>query len=265
MFVTLKSLLHTLLLPPGGPLLLAGAGLWLLLRRRASDAARKAGVALAVAGLATLWLLSTLVVADALARLAEHYPPLDLSRPVRGQAIVILGGGTARMAPEYGGPAAGFELLERVSYGAYVARHTGLPVLVSGSANEALAMSAVLARDFGIRTRWVDGQSGDTFENARFSARLLKADGITRIVLVTSSTHEWRAAQEFMSAGLSVEPAPAHVLAPPPVHPLIDYLPTPRGLARSTEGMYEILGNVVRQLLAATHLRRHDAEEPPPS
>ena len=37
-------------------------------------------------------------------------------------------------APEYGGPAAGPGLLERLSYGAYVARRTGLPVLVSGTA-----------------------------------------------------------------------------------------------------------------------------------
>ena len=263
MFVTLKSFLHTLLLPPGGPLLLAGAGLWLLLRGRAGHTARKAGVALAVTGLVTLWLLSTLVVADALARLAEHYPALDLSRPVRGQAIVILGGETARMAPEYGGPAVGFELLDRISYGAYVARRTGLPVLVSGGANEALAMSTVLARDFGIRARWVEGASRDTFDNARFSARLLKADRIARIVLVTSSSHEWRAAQEFMSIGLAVEPAPAHVLAPPPQRPLIDYVPTARGLTRSTEAAYEILGDVVRRLLVATHLRRHDAEPPP--
>jgi len=259
MFVALKAFLHTLLLPPGGPLLLAGAGICLLLRRRASDTARKAGMALVVTGVAALWLLSTLVVADPLARLAEHYSPLDLSRPVRGQAIVILGGGTARMAPEYGGPAAGFELLERLSYGAYVARRTGLPVLVSGTANEAVAMSTVLARDFGIRVRWVESQSRDTFENARFSARLLRADGVTGIVLVTSSSHEWRAAQEFMSAGLAVEPAPAHVLAPPPQRPAMDYVPTPLALARSTEAIYEILGEAVRRVLAATHLRRHDA------
>jgi uncharacterized SAM-binding protein YcdF (DUF218 family) len=263
MFVALKSLLHTLLLPPGGPLLLAAAGLWLMLRRRASPGARRAGMAVIVTGVVALWLLSTLVVADPLARLAEHYPALDLSRPVQGQAIVILGGSTARFAPEYAGPAAGFELLERVTYGGYVARRTGLPVLVSGSANETLAMSAQLARDFGIRARWVEGESRDTFENARFSARLLRADGIARVVLVTSSCHEWRAAQEFMSAGLAVEPAPVHVLAPPAHRPVTDYLPTLLGLTRSTEAIYEILGDAVRRLLAVTHLRRHDSEPPP--
>jgi len=256
MFVTMKMVLGTLLLPPGGLVLLAGAGLWLVARGRADGGARKAGWTLVVAGLAALWLLATPVVADALTRLAERYPPLDLTRPVRGQAIVILGGATERTAPEYGGPAAGLELLERVSYGAYVARRTGLPVLASGTAREAAAMRETLARDFGITARWVDGESRDTFDNARFSARLLEAEHIERVVLVTSAYHEQRAAQEFTSAGLTVEPAPVHVWAPRPRGPR-DYLPEPLGLLRSTEALHEIVGNLARPLLAATHLRRH--------
>ncbi len=258
MFVTLKMLLGTLLLPPAGPLLLAGAGLWLLARRRTGAGGAQAGWALAVTGLVALWLLSTPLIADVLTRLAERYPPLDLTRPVRGQAIVILGGGSARTAPEYGGPAAGLELLERVSYGAYLARRTELPVLVSGSAREALAMRATLSRDFGITARWVNGESRDTFDDARLSARLLRADGVERIVLVTSSNHEWRAAHEFMSTGLAVEPAPVHVWGPRP-HELKDYLPDGAGLLQSGEALHEIVGNVARPLLAATHLRRHAA------
>jgi len=258
MFITLKLVLRTLLLPPAGPLLLAGFGCWLLARRQTGAAARKAALALITVSLATLWVLSTPVAADALTRLAERYPALDLTRPLRAQAIVILGGGTERLAPEYGGPAAGLELLERVSYGAYVARRTGLPVLVSGSPREALAMRATLARDFGITARWVDGESRDTFDDAQFSARLLRADGVERIVLVTTGTHEWRAAQEFSSAGLAVEPAPVHVWAPHP-RGVADYLPQPVALLRSTEAVYEIFGNVVRQLLAVTHVRVHRA------
>jgi uncharacterized SAM-binding protein YcdF (DUF218 family) len=256
MFITLKFLLRTLVLPPASPLVLAALGVWLLARRRTGDAGRRAGLALALASLAALWALATPVVADALTRLAQRYAALGPGAPVRGQAIVILSGGAERMAPEYGGWAVGLEALERVSYGAYVARRTGLPVLVSGSAREALAMRATLARDFGITARWVNGESRDTFDDAQLSARLLKADGIARIVLVTSATHEWRAAKEFESAGLAVEPAPVHVWAPQP-RELRDYLPDAVALLQSREALYEILGNPVRQLLAATHLRRH--------
>lgn len=255
MFITLKFVLRSLVLPPAGLVLLAGLGTWLLARRRTGEAAHKAALALVFASLATLWLLSTPVVAETLTRLAEHYPALDPAAPVRAEAIVILGGGTVRTAPEYGGPAVGLATLERVSYGAYVARRTGLPVLVSGNAREAAAMRATLARNFGITARWVDGQSRDTFDNAQLSARLLKADGVRRVALVTTATHEWRAAQEFESAGLAVEPAPVGVWAPRP-RELEDYLPNAVGLLRSREAIYEILGDAVRRVLAVTHLRR---------
>ena len=82
-----KTVLRNLILPPTGPLLLAIIGL-LLLRRRP----RLARGLLAL-GLGSLWLLSLPFVADALTRLTEHYPPLDLAQPTQAQAIVILGGG----------------------------------------------------------------------------------------------------------------------------------------------------------------------------
>jgi uncharacterized SAM-binding protein YcdF (DUF218 family) len=256
MFFLLKRLSKTLLLPPAGPLLLAALGVWLVLRRGAGPAARRAGWLCILTGLATLWVLATPVVADALTRIAERYPALDPAQPLRAQAIVILAGGEARTAPEYGAPAAGFELLERVSYGGYLAHRTGLPVLVSGSAREALAMRAVLGRDFGVEPRWVVSDSRDTFTDAQLSAQLLRPDGIARVVLVTSSYHEWRAAHEFMSTGLEVVPAPVHVWAPRPREPS-DYLPEPFALLRSTEALNEVLGDAIRQLFAVTHLRRH--------
>jgi uncharacterized SAM-binding protein YcdF (DUF218 family) len=254
MFITVKTLLKTLVLPPAGLLILAFVGLWLL--RRRGGAAARIGLVLLVGALAALWLLATPAVGEALSRMAERYPALDLSRPVRAQAIVILGGGEAVAdAPEYGGPAAGLELLERVSYGAFLARRTRLPVLVSGSAREALAMRTVLARDFMVEARWVDDQSRDTFDDARYSARLLRADGVRRILLVTSASHEWRAAHEFASAGLEVDPAPVHVWTRTE-HGMTYYLPGSVALLRSGEALYELLGDAVRRLLAATHLRR---------
>lgn len=258
MLIALKSLLHTLLLPPGGPLLLAAAGALLIRRRRA--AARRSGWALLIAGLATLWLLATPLVADGLTRLAQRYPPLDLGETAHAQAIVILGGAAARdVAPEYGGmPAAAAGLLERITYGAFVAQRTGLPLLVSGEEYEVLAMRDSLARSFHIETRWLEAQSHDTFQNALFSARMLKAAGVSRIILVTDGDHEWRAAHEFASAGLSVVPAPTGVWAPPLHHPHspLRYLPNPAALEHSTAAIYELLGDLARRTLALLGLRR---------
>jgi uncharacterized SAM-binding protein YcdF (DUF218 family) len=253
MFVTLKTLLHTLLLPPGGPLLLAFAGA-ALIGRSTTHRARRSGWILLLSGLGSLWLLSTPVVADALVRAAQRCPPLDLTRLPAAQAIVILGGAAPRAdAPEYGHqPAIELTLLERVNYGALIARRSGLPVLVSGTPTEALAMSASLARDFQTPTQWVENNSRDTFENARFSARILQPLGIRHIVLVTDAMHEWRALQEFTSAGFSVVAAPVglYVSRPP------RFTPSATALARSSAALYEMLGNVARVVLASLHLRR---------
>lgn len=258
MLVALKALLHTLLLPPGGPLLLAAAGA--LLVGRGGVRTRRSGWALLIAGLATLWVLATPLVAEGLTRLVQRYPPLDLSQPVHAQAIVILGGAASRdKAPEYGDrPAAAAGLLERITYGAYVSQHTGLPVLVSGEEYEVLAMRDSLARNFHIEARWIEGQSHDTFQNAMFSARMLKGAGVRRIVLVTDGDHEWRAVHEFESAGLTVVPAPESVWAPPLHHPHspLRYLPNPAALEHSTAAIYELLGNAARVTFAALHLRR---------
>jgi uncharacterized SAM-binding protein YcdF (DUF218 family) len=248
----LKMVLRTLILPPAGPLLLALAGM-LLLRRRAVLAR-----ILLILGLGSLWLLSTPIVSDALTRLVEYYPPLDMHRAAEAQAIVILGGGGQRtFAPEYQGPAAEPGLLERLSYGAYVAHGTGLPVLVTGFKVEATAMRATLQRNFGIDAHWVDDQAFDTFQNARNSARILKAEGIQTIVLVTRASHMRRSVHEFTAAGLEVVPAPAGMLAKRD-DGVTRYLPGLDALTRSHAAVYELLGEPVRAFLSATHLRRQE-------
>ena len=118
--IHLKTLLKNLILPPAGPLLLALLGFVLLKVRPLL-----ARICL-IAGLASLWLLSTPIVSDALTGLVELYPPIDLRQAADAQAIVILGGGTRRHAIEYGGDTLGRLTLERVRYGARVARQTGL-------------------------------------------------------------------------------------------------------------------------------------------
>jgi uncharacterized SAM-binding protein YcdF (DUF218 family) len=247
----LKTLLKELILPPASPLILALLGLLLLKARP-----RLARIFIAF-GLATLWLLSTPIVADALTAVVELYPPVDLRQAANAQAIVILGGGGERaLAPEYQGPAAEPFMLERLSYGAYLAKKTGLPILVTGFSLEARAMHDTLQRNFGVETRWVDDQAYDTFQNARNSARVLTAANVHRIILVTHATHMRRSVREFTDAGFDVVPAPAGMLAVRDFG-VLQYFPNPDALLRSHMAIYELIGEPVRILLSASHLRRH--------
>lgn len=251
MVLRLKTLLKSVLLPPTGPLLLAVAGVFLIDRRP-----RLARVCL-ILGLGSLWLLATPVVSDALTGLAERYPPLDLRAAAAAQAIVVLGGGGQRgFAPEYGGPAADPLLLERLSYGAYLSRKTGLPILVTGNGIEAEAMRDTLQRNFGIEPRWIDDKAYDTFENARNAVQLLKADAVQSIVLVTRASHMRRSVAEFSAAGVTVAPAPVGMLAVRDFG-VMRYLPNADALLRACAAVNELLGEPMRVFLAAAHLRRH--------
>jgi uncharacterized SAM-binding protein YcdF (DUF218 family) len=252
MFVLhLKSLLRDLLLPPAGPLLLAMLGLWLWSRR---PRLARGLIALAVA---SLWLLSTPLIADAISRWAQAYAPFDWTRPSGAQAIVIIGGGGFRVwAPEYGSAAADPVLLERLAYGAFLARRTQLPILVSGFQSEAEAMRETLRHNFDIEPRWVDDQAYDTFQNARNAVRILRAQGIDRVLLITRGAHMLRSVHEFTAAGAQVIAAPVG-LPGPQILTSATLLPHPDALLQSYAALYELLGEPVRAFLAATHLRRH--------
>jgi len=238
----LKQLLKNLVLPPTSPLIVAIAGwAWASTTRR-----RLAPLALCAAGLAMLWALSTPIIADELIRSAEPYPPLDLAKPVDAQAIVILGGGARAHAPEYGGrPAPNSTTLQRIVYGAVVARRTGLPVLVTGSPAEAVAMGSFLEQDLAVTPRWVETHSRDTEQNAAHSAAILERAGVHKIVLVTSSEHMARALEDFRYDGLEVVPAPAEMWTRRDQGMLV-WVPNADALVRSHRALYEFLGRFVQ-------------------
>jgi uncharacterized SAM-binding protein YcdF (DUF218 family) len=241
--IWIKTILKALLLPPAGPLLVALAGivLWGRLPR--------VGRGLAAFGVASLLLLSTPAIAWLLLRAVEAAPPLDLEKAKAAEAIVILGGGTRRNAPEYGGDTLARLTLERVRYGARVARITALPVLVTGGAfdggvPEGLLMRDALQAEFGIDVRWTETASRNTRENAMASAKILTASGVKRIVLVAHSFDMRRAVAEFVRAGIEVVPAPT-VIPPERLDRATDFLPSMGALQASYYALYEILANTV--------------------
>jgi uncharacterized SAM-binding protein YcdF (DUF218 family) len=175
-----------------------------------------------------------------------------LRRAQDAQAVVILGGGLRHETLEYGGDTLGSLTLDRVRYGARVARQTGLPVLVTGgsiagSAAEADVMASALEREFGVAVRWRETDSVNTHENAQRSAAILKPAGVSRVLLVSHGFDVPRARAEFEAAGIQVIPAPTHV----PVfaiESLRDFLPSAAALYGSYYACYELLANAARAL-----------------
>jgi uncharacterized SAM-binding protein YcdF (DUF218 family) len=238
-----KNLLGSALLPPlNGLLLLVLAFLCRARRGLAWGLATVAVLLLTVLSLKPVgqWLLAPLEAE------AGFQPPTAQQLKGAG-AIVILGGGRYRNAPEYGEDTVTAEALARLRYGALLARRSGLPVLVSGGKpdggglSEAEAMARVFEREWGLRVRWRESGSGDTADNARESARLLQAAGVRRVVLVSHAYHLPRARRMFERAGLTVVPAATSYFSRRPLAPQ-DWLPQAEGMRWVRLALHEWIG-----------------------
>lgn len=205
--MTLNYALSYLVLPPTSLFAASLLGLLLLKRRRGL------AIALIAASQVLLLALSLPVVANALARSLEP-PPVSAAQLKGAQAIVILGGGRNRGAPEWGGETLKTTTLQRVRYGARLGRETGLPIYVTGGKPDGGAhaegslMRDALVREFNVPVRWVDTDADTTAENAKMAARDLKPAGVRRVALVTDAIHMPRSRRAFEGVGFEVIACP---------------------------------------------------------
>jgi uncharacterized SAM-binding protein YcdF (DUF218 family) len=248
----LNAIPRDAILPPSSLFLLIAVGL--LLWRRWP----RTGRTIAGAGLAALLVLSTPAGAELfVAPLEGMTTALRAPERAGAQAIVVLAAGRLRYAPEYGGrDIPDYIALARVRYAAHLQRRTGLPLLVSGgngtitadsdaadrSYSKADAMASALRDDFGVPVEWIEQRSRDTNENAVFSAALLRAAGVERILLVTDAMHMPRSHAAFERAGLKVVDAPTMFFSNDRPHNASDLVPSAEGMRRSWYAIYELLG-----------------------
>ncbi len=204
----LQQLIKSLLLPPGGLILLGLLGLVLIHRRL--------GKALIFLSLLGFYALSTPLVSGLLMSGLETYPALSTgeARASGAEAIVVLGGGRYLDAPEYGGDSIRSLHLERLRYAAWLARRTGLPIIPSGGvvitegAPEAWLARDILKNEFNVKVAAVEDVSRTTRENAQLTKVVLDRLGIGRILLVTHAWHMPRAMEAMIKAGVNAAPAP---------------------------------------------------------
>jgi len=177
------------------------------------------------------------------------------------EAIVVLGSGRNTEAPEYNLDDTVSALgLERLRYAAFLQRKTGLPILVSGGSPsgedtaEAEHMQAALSADFHANVKWVERESRNTIENARYSQTLLASAKVRHIYLVTHAWHMRRAARAFESVGIKVTPAPTGFYTLGRATRMFGgYLPSAQGMYYTSLALHERLGLLRHDLSDIVH------------
>jgi uncharacterized SAM-binding protein YcdF (DUF218 family) len=239
----LVMLLKIIVLPPLGLAVLAILG-WTI-----SGRWPRFGRTMVWGSLLLLYLLGTPFISSLLLGSLQWFPALatnQVNHPA-ANAIVILSADADSRAPEYGGSIAGPLTLERLEYGARLARDLQLPILLTGGKTReadvplAVTMQESLLRDFNLKPRWIETKSRTTHENAILSASILKAEGVNTVYLVTHAWHMPRAKAAFEAAGVAVIPAPTRFVTAP-ILELEGLLPTPRGLQNSYLAFHEWIG-----------------------
>ena len=178
---------------------------------------------------------------DELVRMVPTSPDLT-----GAQAIVVLGGdyklGDGGKIPD----SVGLLTLERLAMAAQLYRRLKLPIAVTGGPEAgshvplADLMRDELEQEFSVPVQWVEDRSRTTYENALYTAQLIKPEHIETVILVTQNWHLPRALWSFVGVGLRA--LPFSMPEPAASIEFHDFLPTASGLHRSFYALHEIIG-----------------------
>jgi uncharacterized SAM-binding protein YcdF (DUF218 family) len=196
-----------------------------------------------------LYLCSTSLFANFLTGMLEReFAPRALSSVAPADAIVLLGGAT-RGDTQFGALADLNEHADRLIHAVSLYKAGKAPTIVlTGGSPEGTRTEAEQMKDL-LEVMGVPGEhvllekkSRNTHDNAVYSAELLRAEGIDRILLVTSAYHMRRSLALFEAQGLNVDPAPTDYQRLVTGQVLPGWLPAVSNLHQSTDALHEIVG-----------------------
>jgi len=248
--ILLGNIIQTALLPPGISITLLILGLIAINRFYAI------GKTLIILSFTLLLALSLPITAQSLNSMLEQDNPLSLKElnKSKAKAIVVLGAGRYRDAIEYEKltDSISSNALTRLSYGVYLHKKSKIPLLLTGGSprgrilSEASIMQQALNDIFGLKAKWLDGSSSNTWNNAKYSAKILAKENIKNIILVTHADHIPRARMAFEHFGLTVTVAPLGFKAKnrKSSYTILDFLPTAHAMSASSSAMHEFIGYV---------------------
>ena len=247
----INKLFSSILLPPGSQILLLFLGVfWFRVQKVLS-------ILMILLATVSLYLFSIPAISERLLVGLETYPPINFEERASAGAIVVLGSGRYSDPPEYGLDTVNGAGLVRLRYAAKLAKKLHLPILVSGGKplseelSEAELMTSVLVKEFGVTTPvWLESDSYNTLENAKYTQKILKDRHINNIILVTHAWHMPRSVWSFKQVGMEVIPAPTQFTAKVPVS-FFRWLPSAAALHDSMIACHEYVGQKWYELKAA--------------
>ena len=248
----LEELARNFLLPPMLFLFLALLGLGISLMWK------KLGFFVVSTSLVALLLLSVPAVTSVFMNSLQNdeaLPVENLQKALKdADALVVLGGGKRAFSPEFNHDTASEFTLERIRYGAWIAKRTGLPLIVSGGRlgkegrTIAEMMQEILQKEFVVIVDHVESTSRNTYENARYTAEKLKENKMQKIALVTHAWHIPRAKKAFEHFDIKVIPAPTAFYRKSASLRLTDFIPSANALLYSSMAFHEIIGEFYYEL-----------------
>jgi uncharacterized SAM-binding protein YcdF (DUF218 family) len=258
MSLVLSKILPPLIFPDGLTCLLLLVVI-LTFRRRPALALRTAIAALMLLLLASVPMISHLLVGSIEARGVPESPP------PAADAIVVLGAGAWPAAPpqpylEIDGATA-----NRLLYAARLYRDGKAPIVIlSGGQlpwrkmfSPASAEMAAVIEIMGVPSSAViqESESGNTYQNATGTKIILEQRNLHRILLVTSALHMPRAMALFKQQGIEAISAPTDFISRstswadaswPDL--IIGLLPSAEALQQTTQALRELLGSAVYRI-----------------
>lgn len=236
-------LFFQLLTPPGLNILLLIVALCVM------KTARWLSIALTAASIVILSIFSLPIVAQGLYESLNSHAALELdnSELPKASAIVVLGHGRTRVAPELGNiNTVDAITLERLRYAAFLHKKLELPVLISGGRDaftaspEAVLANHVMAEEFNVAPRWLETQGVSLEEKVARSAELLLAQDVKSILLVAHHKDMDRALKAFQPFAISVEAAPINIASPlEPLESVSRWTPSATALQVSQQALLQ--------------------------
>lgn len=235
----MEHLLNHLNSPTWQSCLVAGVGLALLLLRHC----RVGGLLVLLAG-AWLYLCSTPAFVGLMREsLESQYPYSPASTYPVVDAIVVFGE-SAMPDPTSDWQEEADEISRnRLGFAYQLYRDGRAPILVlSANKSGAIKMARILkAKDVPAASLRIESHADNTYENALYSARILRQEKRRRALLVTSPYHMPRALAVLRKQGIGVIPAPT-MPEPAPASERAAWLPDYMALMRSRIYLHEYFG-----------------------